>query len=588
MTKSIFSKFFKIKKAVTFTVFFCFVFSFFSTVHAESFDEILLAADQYKSIDYNKSVQYIDQITSFEELSSKQKAYYLYLKGYQAGFVGDFNKAIEQYNAVFQHTADPILQYRTNISLANVYAIKRNVNKALEYLVPALEQSEQIPEVEHRHAGLLVASIVYAQLGLYPEALEVVDNLLKDTPAIRTKCFALSVWHEAKFYLEVAVTENRLEDDAAECRANKETLPAAVMSRFAIYRALAQQNYQKASSLTDTLLPEIKATKYTRYISEFVFLQAAALHGLGDHKNAERQLLKSLEMNNSLGNTKPVIESFLLLSKMKEQSGDLAMALEYYKKYAAAERDYIEDMSSQKLAYNLAKGQLFSKNQQIALLEKNNTLLELEQSLHSTEQSNARLLIALMVLTLIAVGYFAVKTLRSKTKYRILAENDNLTGISNRYHFTDKVRTTLEQSSKTAQIDSFIIFDLDLFKQINDLYGHLTGDWVLQAVVEQSRQFVRNLDVFGRIGGEEFAIYLPACTAEKAALLAEILRDAISQIDCSGSGHPIRITASFGVTSTDRTGYQLKHLFRDADQALYYSKEHGRNQVTLFKDFAGH
>jgi diguanylate cyclase (GGDEF)-like protein len=587
MLKSIFSSLLCKKKTVPRTVFFSLLLWFSPVLQAESFDDILTAVDQYKSIDHSKSVQTLNKINNFDELSGKQKAYYLYLKGYQAGFVGDFNTAIEHYNSVFDHTADPVLQYRTKISLANIYAIKRNVNKALEYLVPALEQSEQIPDIEHRHAGLLVASIVYSQLGLYPEALDVVDNLLQDQPAARTKCFALSVWHEAKFYLKVAVTEQRLDDDANECRASKEPLPAVVMSRFAIYRALESQDFDKAKQLINKLLPEIEATKYTRYISEFIFLHASVLYGTGDKNNAERQLLKSLEMNTNLGNTKPVIESFLLLSKIKEQSGDLALALEYYKKYAATERDYIEDISSQKLAYNLAKGQLFSKNQQIALLEKNNTLLELEQSLHSTEQSNARLLIALMILTLIAVGYFAVKTLRSKTKYRLLAENDNLTGISNRYHFTDKVRTTLEQSSKTAQIDSFVIFDLDLFKQINDLHGHLTGDWVLQAVVEHSRQFVRNLDVFGRIGGEEFAIYLPACTAEKAALLAEILRDAISQIDCSGSGHSIRITASFGVTSTDRSGYLLKHLFRDADQALYYSKEHGRNQVTLFNDNPG-
>jgi diguanylate cyclase (GGDEF)-like protein len=587
MPKSVFSKLCCVEKTVRCTVFFCLLFWLTPAVYAESFDEILTAADFHKSTDHSKSVQLLDKITHFEELSREQKAFYLYLKGYQAGFVGDFNAAIEHYNGVFNYSPDALMQYRTKISLANVYAIKRNVNKAMEYMVPALEQSESIQNAEHRHAGLFVAAVIYAQLGLYPEALEVVDKLLSDTPAIRTKCYSLSVWHEAKFYLGVEVAAEQLQNDADNCRNQKEMLPAVVMSRFAIYRALARKDYAQAKQLTETLLPEVEATKYTRYISEFIFLQASAEYGIGDMKNAERLLLKSLEMNNSSGNTKPVIESYLLLSKIQEQANNSKQALEYYKQYAAAERLYNEDISSQKLAYNLAKGQLFSKNQQIALLEKNNTLLELEQSLHSTEQSNARLLIALMVISLIAVGYFAVKTLRSKTKYRLLAENDTLTGISNRYHFTEKVRSSLEQSLKTAQIDSFIIFDLDFFKPINDLYGHLTGDWVLQTVVEHSRQFVRNLDVFGRIGGEEFAIYLPACTSEKAALLAEILRDAIAQIDYSGSGHPIRLTASFGVTSTDRSGYQLKQLFRDADQALYYSKEHGRNQVTLFKDFAG-
>lgn len=563
-----------------------FFYSFvFSEAYAESkdFAQILKQVDDIKSSDYNKSVNLLKLISDTEALTAEQRSYYYYLKGYQLAYVGDYATAVQHYEKSLSLSNDILLNYRTKISLANLYGIKRNASLALEYLIPALEESESILDKEHKHNGILVASIVYSQFGLYPQADEVTSNLLNDTPNHRVRCFSLAIWHEAQFHQNKSIDPQKILDDSSRCKKDNQVLPSVVISSFSVYQSLRAKNYRQAETELATLMPEVESTNYTRYISEYVYLHAAALFGLADYKNAEVQLKKSLDMNSNAGNTRPVIDSLLLLSKVKEHDKNYLEALEYYKRYAEAEKYYNDDISSQKLAYQLAKGQLFSKNQQIELLEKNNSLLKLESELASTEATNNKLLISLLLVVLGSVVYFTIKTVQSRTKYRSLAENDNLTGISNRYHFTDKVKDILQLSCKTNRIDSFIIFDLDFFKQINDQYGHLTGDWVLQTVVEHSRQFVRNVDIFGRIGGEEFAVYLPACTPEKAALLAEILRDAIAQVDYTKSGHPIHMTASFGVTSTEYSGYELKHLFRDADFALYQSKNAGRNQVTLFE-----
>jgi diguanylate cyclase (GGDEF)-like protein len=278
-----------------------------------------------------------------------------------------------------------------------------------------------------------------------------------------------------------------------------------------------------------------------------------------------------------------MVNALKLKAEIEEKTGNFTSALTYYKKYIEADKAYKDTLSLQQTAYHLAKNEILNKNQQIALLEKNNTLLTLENELASVENSNKKLFIALLLTILAILSYFAFRAFRNTGIYRKIAENDSLVGISNRYYFTKTVAALLAQSKNSNQSDAFIIFDLDWFKQVNDQYGHLTGDWVLKAVVQHCRQFVRNVDVFGRIGGEEFAIFLPACTAEKAALLAEILRDVIEQIDCSGSGHPIKTSASFGVTCTESSGYELRQLFRDADIALYLSKNQGRNKVTLFE-----
>lgn len=127
-----------------------------------------------------------------------------------------------------------------------------------------------------------------------------------------------------------------------------------------------------------------------------------------------------------------------------------------------------------------------------------------------------------------------------------------------------------------------ILFDLDHFKQINDKFGHATGDWVLQQVVRTCRNFMRLDDVFGRLGGEEFAILLPGCHADKALMLAEICRDSIEEINTKPSSYEFRLTASFGVTSSDNSGFELKQLLADADKAMYKAKQSGRNQVHFF------
>lgn len=571
-------------KTVFITVFILFYASFTFASELTSKD-LLILADNQKNSSHKKSLETLAKISNVSTLPTEEQAYYAYIKGYHSGFIGDYQSALDSYNETIKLTKDNILNFRASISIANIYAAKRDFPKALQYLIPALEKSDEIQVKEHKHNGLLVAAVVYSQMELYQQTADVVDSLLSDSPVPRAKCYALALYHESNHYLkQKATNEAQQKADADECEKQNEHLSSVVMRRFAIYRALDNGDYTAAKKLAEDLLPKVEATRYTRYISEFKYLFATALFQLGELSLAEKELNSAIEMNVNSGKSRPLVDSFLLLSRIKEQSGDLVAALDYYKKYTEADKFYSDDISSQQIAYHLAKGQIYNKNYQIQLLEKNNEVLTLEQELSNTEKRNNQLFIALLIVSLLFAAYFAIKNLKSKQYYRLLAENDNLTGISNRFHFTDKVKKILEGSNKLGQIDSFLIFDLDFFKQINDQYGHLTGDWVLQTVVAHSKQFVRNLDVFGRIGGEEFAIYLPACTAEKAALLAEILRDAISQIDYSGSGHPIKMTASFGVTATDRSGYQLKKLFRDADHALYQSKHQGRNQVSLFEE----
>ena len=163
-----------------------------------------------------------------------------------------------------------------------------------------------------------------------------------------------------------------------------------------------------------------------------------------------------------------------------------------------------------------------------------------------------------------------------------LAVTDSLTGIFNRRHFKDLI----EKQLKLAECHDFkiglLMFDLDHFKQVNDIYGHLAGDLVLCKVVAAVTKQLGPQDVVARYGGEEFIVLPNDCVDEKLVVLAERLRIAISKAYIEFNGKNIPITASFGAI-TILPGQTYEAAIAAMDKALYSAKNNGRNQVVLSK-----
>lgn len=158
-----------------------------------------------------------------------------------------------------------------------------------------------------------------------------------------------------------------------------------------------------------------------------------------------------------------------------------------------------------------------------------------------------------------------------------LAGTDTLTGACNRRHFHDVLPQELERAARYGHPLAVLMIDLDLFKSINDRYGHLTGDRVLQQVADSVRGDLRKVDLLTRWGGEEFVVLLPDTTAEQAMLLAERIRANLAARPVDGPGH---ITASIGVAQLAPNEGWEQWLAR-ADAALYRAKKAGRNRVEL-------
>lgn len=160
---------------------------------------------------------------------------------------------------------------------------------------------------------------------------------------------------------------------------------------------------------------------------------------------------------------------------------------------------------------------------------------------------------------------------------------DGLTGLANRKGFDLALAECLTELGTEVHGPSLLICDIDHFKRVNDTYGHLFGDRVLQSVAKILKDTIKGADVAARFGGEEFIILLPDTRLEDAERLAEKIRSTVAQCRIRRQGRDERIesvTISLGVTSY-HTGESASEMIARADQALYASKSAGRNRVTL-------
>lgn len=162
-----------------------------------------------------------------------------------------------------------------------------------------------------------------------------------------------------------------------------------------------------------------------------------------------------------------------------------------------------------------------------------------------------------------------------------LAATDPLTGQLNRRTFFELAQREINRFQRFGRPLSWIMFDIDLFKEINDRYGHSAGDQILVGIADRCCDVIRHVDVFGRYGGDEFVILLPETDHQMAQDVAERIRLSVSQAPILTDAGPISVSISIGITQVTAESDDIGLLLNRADQALYKSKRAGRNIVTV-------
>lgn len=171
-----------------------------------------------------------------------------------------------------------------------------------------------------------------------------------------------------------------------------------------------------------------------------------------------------------------------------------------------------------------------------------------------------------------------LEKIRLFQEIKTLSIHDGLTGIFNHTYIVNKLNEEIERAKRYHSDLSVMLFDLDNFKDVNDTYGHLAGDYVLQKIAELFTKKLRTIDIVGRYGGEEFLVVLPETDLERAYVVGERLRTGVEQEQFTYEDHHIKLTVSGGI-GLYKQGHIANDLIKIADNNLYKAKREGKNRL---------
>ena len=520
------------------------------------------------------------------QLNTSDLELYEYLTGYNLFINGNVQKAKFSLKKLSENTKTIDIKVRALGTLLSVYATSNDwlnalqtVNLLFAYLEPELNQ-------KNTNVGLIKYNILnfYNNIGEYELAKNIAKDLLNTDISPRLQCLTSTELLNSQIKSSIDnISTQDFEKASKLCvKVNEPVLFQAINVYFAEYY-LALNNPQKAVELLESNTSSIEVTQYQALIAGFYGLLAQSHLALKNYPQAENyaQILSDTEEQHHY---QPSITiAYEVLAGVNEHKQRYEQAFYYYKKYSEAKQIQIDQNNAKLLAIQKAKIDVVEKNTQIALLDKENALLKTQALLDSESAQNRRLALALLTMVLVVFVLWTYKNRRNYLRLQKYAQVDDLTGIANRHYFTQQANTVINYCKRTDQAVSFIMFDLDYFKRINDTYGHQTGDIALKIAADAAKLACRKNDIVGRLGGEEFGVLLPGCASHLASFIAEKCRKAIEQADFTSSGHELDVTASFGIADSSNCEYNFEKLFAGADFALYQSKDMGRNRVVQYQ-----
>jgi len=187
----------------------------------------------------------------------------------------------------------------------------------------------------------------------------------------------------------------------------------------------------------------------------------------------------------------------------------------------------------------------------------------------------------LILMVFMCISIFMLVTERQSSNLKFYSERDSLTNVFNRRIFLTLLEKSLRNMKRNKTSMALVSIDLDHFKNINDTYGHIAGDDVLKHFVKVAQECLRLEDIFGRLGGEEFSIFLPNTNQKNAAIVAERIRTACESTSVTYGNMEIKFTASIGLAIADEY-HDMNTLMDHADKAMYQAKETGRNKIAIY------
>ncbi len=552
--------------------------------NAPQSQKLLAQAEADKTTNYSNFLRILKNLNQEEDrLSTAQKWHLRYLNAWQAVIAGDYTKATPILDNIINHSNDPVLEVRASGLKINILSSQKDYLKAYEL---ANKLMSDLPTITNSQARIWALNQIIQMLsiaGQYDQVQEYIKLLKSESKIGGARCqiesYALNALYMAN---QLSPTNKQLETAIVQCLSNKEMIYAQTLQLDKAYLLIEKGHAKQAIDYLRRLTPSILKVKYKSHIISLHSTLAHAYLSQGDYSNAKREALAAIAINSDKRSASELESPYYVLYKTEQQTGHYAAALTYYEKYIKLDKAAINDAKARALAYQMVKQKVTAKKLRLEALTKQNQILKLRQALERKAAETSRLYIALLIIAIILIGLWLYRLKHSQLRFRRMARHDDLTKTFNRQHFLDQAKQVLQRLSKAQAKACLVIIDLDHFKRINDLYGHIAGDDVLKHAVEISRRELRTSDVFGRLGGEEFGILMPACSSAQGAEIGERIRHALASTSTKlSSGDSVTVSASIGLACSDTSGYELVQLLIDADAALYTAKRSGRNRLVI-------
>jgi len=505
---------------------------------------------------------------------------------------GQFEDALNSVRELLQQPAEltPKHLLESHALAARLYLAGKNPEPGFEHLLEALALAARVRESSSRAAVWIMAAEVHLDIGETETALHFVSMVLDGLEiqdlwhlqcrALIARARALMMNGEPDRALEELQRASRSCDDAglplrlAEInlirgRALQRTgrlQPAREALENAML-AYGQANHRAGEAAAATKLAGLRMT-----IEDEGGAAALAETLLSDSDRLEDPLLRAAILD--------------LAAELAVRNGDLASASAHRRQ----EVELLREGHLQRQRMRLALLQSGQRSQQqtltLEMLHSRNEMLELDQATRKQNLLSIGFTSGGSALAALLLGALLVKSGRDRKWLQQMSRRDGLTGLYTHTHFFELGEQMFERARQREQPLTLILADADHFKQINDEFGHLAGDRLLERLGRAFRESFKNGAVIGRLGGEEFGVLLENSDLDTTLARIERLRSAVGAMP---SDEP-RVTLSFGIA--ELAGQQgLETMFAQADQALYDAKDGGRNRVVtvarVFQNFPG-
>ncbi|MGH1382528.1 MAG: tetratricopeptide repeat-containing diguanylate cyclase [Shewanella xiamenensis] len=553
-----------------------------------NYDETLTKIETLQHSDLPAAINLLKDVESeFGSMSRLQQGRVLLFKGAASIYSGQYQTAIELLGQAEALLKDSEMLFSAYSYEATAYIALRHFNDAFIAMGKSLSLIERIEDINLKRASYLRLASLYSAMGISEEVA-----------TYATKALALASQSDvkdicgAKLYLSVHQLEiasysqafDEFKSTRSYCESSGYPLIANIALKGMGESSLRLNEPQSAISYLLDSLKGYESFNFELEINSVHELLSEAYLLLQDFTKAELHAQYVMNLLDDSSNTELKHGASGVLAKIYAQKQQFEQAYEYSRKEQHYNQLIFDESRMKTLAYQAAKFNADEQAREINLLNKERELYIAQQTVKEREYTNMLMFITILVGGLFFLAILLVVGNLQKRRFMRMARMDALTGVLNRGAGQDLGENLFVQAAARGGDFCVILFDLDHFKRINDSYGHGTGDWALKKVVEVLKPHVRNGDVFARIGGEEFALFLPYASESKGMEVAEQCRSRIEAIDTHLSGHKFTITASFGVSGMTTEDLSLDPLLHRADMALYAAKSNGRNSVFCYED----